>query len=170
MRMGSFAQHGSRSRFVWQKTHCLRGSVYLTMLFAVAFLGVTLAGASSLWTTQRQREKEAELLVIGGEFARAIESYYLSSPGLVKTYPRRLDDLLLDGRFLFVKHHLRQIYVDPMSGTRDWHLVMGSGGGIQGVSSTSERMPIKTDNFEDPFAGFAGKKKYSDWVFSFVPP
>jgi type II secretory pathway pseudopilin PulG len=146
----------------------MRGSVYLTMLFSVAFLGIALAAAGSLWATERQREKEVELLAIGEEFSEAIESYYLSSPGLVKTYPARLDDLLQDSRFLFVKRHLRQIYVDPMTGTREWHLVMSPVGGIQAVSSTSEKVPTKVENFGDRFGGLAGKRKYSDWVFGFV--
>lgn len=165
MRLGSAvfqASHHSCARF---SSRISRGSVYLTMLFAVAFLGVALAAASSLWVTQRQREKEAELLFIGAEFSKAIESYYLSSPGLVKTYPMRLDDLLQDSRFLFVKRHLRQVYVDPLTGTRDWRLVMSPLGGVQGVSSTSERQPIKMENFEDQFTGFTGRKKYSNWVF-----
>lgn len=147
----------------------MRGSVYLTMLFFVAFMGVALAATSEVWSTQRQREREEALLSIGAEFAQAIKSYYLSSPGLVKTYPARLQDLLEDSRFLFKKRHLRQIYVDPMTGTRDWRLVMDVQGGIRGVSSTSEKAPIKTSNFEDPFAGFAGSKKYSEWVYGYTP-
>ena len=153
-----------------RRVEFVRGSVYLSMLFTVAFMGVALAAAGSLWATQRQREKEAELLAISTEFSKAIESYYLSSPGLVKTYPMQLDELLQDGRFLFLKRHLRQIYIDPMTGTRDWRLVMSPFGGIQGVSSTSDKLPIKMVNFEDPFSGFAGKKRYSDWVFGYVPP
>jgi type II secretory pathway pseudopilin PulG len=137
------------------------------MLFAVAFLGVALAGAGQLWATERQRQKERELLTIGEEFSRAIESYYQSSPGLVKTYPRKLEDLLLDGRFLFVKRHMRQVYVDPMTGTRDWRLVMSPDGGVQGVASMSEKAPIKVASFSDRSTEFVGKKNYSDWVFGY---
>lgn len=144
-----------------------RGSAYLTMLFAVAFLGVVLAGAGQLWATERERQKEQELLAIGEEFSQAIESYYQSSPGLVKTYPRKLEDLLLDGRFLFVKRHMRQIYVDPMTGAREWRLVMSPAGGIQGVASMSEKAPRKVANFGGRDSQFVGKKRYSDWVFGY---
>ncbi len=146
------------------------GTVYLAMLFAVAFLGVALAAGAQLWSIERQRQKEAQLLQIGLEFSQAIESYYLSSPGSVKVYPQRIEDLLLDDRFLFVKRHLRQIYVDPITGKRDWRLVMSPLGGIQGVASTSEAMPIKTANFDDRFSEFAGKKKYAQWVFGYAGP
>ena len=147
-----------------------RGSAYLTMLFAVAFLGVVLASAGQLWATERERQKELELLSIGEEFSQAIESYYQSSPGLVKTYPRKLEDLLLDGRFLFVKRHLRQIYVDPMTGSRDWRLVMSPAGGIQGVTSMSEKAPRKSANFGDRDSQFVGKGRYSEWVFGYGRP
>ena len=75
------------------------GSVYLMMLFVVAFVGLAAAAASGVWSTQRQRDREAELLAIGSEFKRVIQSYYESSPGLIKSYPPQLEELLKDNRF-----------------------------------------------------------------------
>lgn len=141
------------------------GSVYLMMLFVVAFVGLAAAAASGIWSTQRQRDREAELLAIGSEFERAIQSYYESSPGLIKSYPPQLEELLKDNRFLYPKRHLRQIYVDPMTGERDWKLVLAPQGGVMGVASYSEKKPVKTQRFDDRHVQFGGKDKYSEWQF-----
>jgi len=157
-----------------QNTHRCRhgkqgGSVYLMMLFVVAFIGLAAAAASGVWATQRQRDREQELLVIGSEFERAIQSYYESSPGLIKSYPPQLEELLKDNRFLYPKRHLRQIYVDPMTGARDWKLVLAPQGGVMGVASTSDKKPMKTQRFDDRHQQFAGKEKYSEWQFVYLP-
>lgn len=145
------------------------GSIYLAMLFAVAFLGVAIGAAATVWSTQRQREREHELLVIGGEFQQAIRSYYLESPGMVKTYPAKLEDLIKDERFLYVKRHLRQIYVDPMTGTRNWKLIIAPQGGIMGVSSLSEKIGIMAGGQDDRLINLNGIRTYSEWVFKFQP-
>ena len=155
--------HTSRSNRYVRNKEC--GSVYLMMLFVVAFVGLVAATATSVWSTQRQRDREAELLAVGSEFERAIQSYYESSPGLIKSYPPRLEELLKDNRFLYPKRHLRQIYVDPMTGERDWTLVMAAQGGVMGVASSSDKKPIKTQRFDDRHAQFDGKNRYSDWLF-----
>jgi type II secretory pathway pseudopilin PulG len=141
------------------------GSVYLMMLFVVAFVGLAATAASGVWSMQRQRDREAELLAIGAEFERAIQSYYESSPGLIKSYPPQLEELLKDNRFLYPKRHLRQIYVDPMTGERDWKLVLAPQGGVMGVASYSDKRPIKTQRFDDRHVQFGGKDKYSEWLF-----
>jgi type II secretory pathway pseudopilin PulG len=146
-----------------------RGFTYLALLFAVAIAGVVLAAVGVLWSTERQRQREAELLVIGGEFRAAIAGYYESSPGLVKRYPAKLDDLLKDDRFLSVRRHLRQVYLDPMTATHEWGLTMAPEGGIMGVYSLSETTPIKQSGFPPEWAGFEGKQHYSDWIFAYRP-
>jgi type II secretory pathway pseudopilin PulG len=145
------------------------GSIYLMMLFVVAFLGVAIAAAATVWSTQRQFQREHELLFIGNEFRQAIRNYYLESPGMVKTYPAKLEDLVKDERFLFVKRHLRQIYVDPMTGTRNWKLIMAPQGGIMGVASMSDKAPIKTGMFEEGLESLNGRLKYSEWKFEYQP-
>ncbi|CAK0781592.1 hypothetical protein CCP3SC15_930023 [Gammaproteobacteria bacterium] len=105
------------------------GFTYLGLLFAVAMAGVALAATGVLWSTQRQREREQDLLFVGNQIRQAIRSYYEHSPGLVKRYPAKLDDLLRDNRFLTVQRHLRQRYMDPMTGAREWGLVMAPKGG-----------------------------------------
>ena len=140
----------------------------MALLVAVVVTGIALATTGKVWSTVTKREKEEELLFRGGEFVRAIGSFYEMSPG-VPVYPKSLDDLLKDERQPSVVRHLRKIYTDPMTGTDDWVIVKGKGGALLGVRSSSDGRPLKTGNFPAPFKGFEGKSSYSDWVFVFEP-
>ena len=146
-----------------------RGFTYLALLFAVALVGVTLAATGVMWSMERQRDKERELLAIGNEFRTAIGSYYEGAPGNVKRYPAKLDDLLKDTRFLGIRRHLRQIYTDPMTGTREWGFLFAPEGGIMGVYSSSIAAPIKRARFPDQFFAFENKEHYADWKFVYQP-
>jgi type II secretory pathway pseudopilin PulG len=146
------------------------GFGYLGILFVVAIGSVALAGVGTLWSLERQREKEEQLLAIGLEFQRAIGLYYERSPGSVKRYPRALDELLKDNRFLGVQRYLRQIYADPMTGKREWGLVQAPEGGIMGVYSLSQESPLKQANFPMVLESFNGKNSYREWQFVYRPP
>lgn len=145
------------------------GFTYLALLFAVAVLGVVLAGAGVLWSVERQREREQELLFIGNQFRTAIRSYYEQSPGTLKRYPMTLSELVKDQRFLGVRRHLRQLYRDPMTGLPDWGLVMAPEGGIMGVYSLSEEKAIKRSGFLVRDAALEGKESYAEWQFVYRP-
>lgn len=145
------------------------GLTYLALLFAVAMAGITLAATGTIWSMERQRERETELLFIGNQFRQAIRLYYERSPGQVKRYPMSLSDLLLDNRFLGTQRRLRQIYIDPMTGGEEWGVVAAPEGGIMGVYSLSDATPIKTSGFAIRDADLEGKKKYSDWRFIYRP-
>jgi len=56
------------------------GFTYLTVLFAVAFMGLGLALAGEVWQTALARDREIELLYAGNQYRRAIERYYVSGP------------------------------------------------------------------------------------------
>lgn len=118
------------------------GAAYLLMLFAVAALGLGAAGFATVWSTAAQREREAELLFIGGEFARALASYRAASPPGAAAYPPRLEDLLLDPRQPFVRRHLRRLYADPMTGAADWQLEWADGQ-ILAVRSRATRQALR---------------------------
>jgi type II secretory pathway pseudopilin PulG len=109
------------------------GFTYLGLLLAIALLGVGLSAASELWSTTAKRQRQAELAWVGEQYVHAIGSYYESSPGGVKRYPNTIEDLLEDRRVPFVRRHLRQAYVNPMSGRIDWELIAASQGGFRGV-------------------------------------
>jgi type II secretory pathway pseudopilin PulG len=145
------------------------GFTYVIMLVAVAVSGVLLAAGSIVWSQQAQRERERELLLIGKEFRRAIGLYYERTPGAVKRYPERLEDLLHDSRYLSTQRYLRRIYRDPVTGKAEWGLVQAPAGGIMGVYSLSSDRPVKTGGFDETEMGFEGTAKYSDWQFAYLP-
>jgi type II secretory pathway pseudopilin PulG len=144
------------------------GFTYLGILFAVAFLGITLAAVGTVWVTAAQRDREAELLFVGRAYRDAIRSYYLHGSGGVQ-YPTELDELIEDHRFPVVKRHLRRIYADPMTGQPDWEYVRNVDGAIMGVRSSSHKTPIKRANFEAADSAFEDADCYCDWQFVFVP-
>ena len=145
------------------------GITYVAVLIVVGLLGLALGHAATLWGTVGQREKERELLFVGAQFREAIGRYYEGTPGTVKQYPQSLDDLLLDRRFPNVRRHLRKIFVDPMTGTREWGLVRGPGNGITGVYSRSTVEPFKRSNFDLADRAFEEKKAIAEWRFVYAP-
>lgn len=142
------------------------GFTYLGLLFAIAFTGVGLAVAGVVWHTAGKRAKEEQLLFAGGAIRDAIIDYYRSSPGSSGEYPRTLQDMVQDRRYITVKRHLRKIYPDPITGKLDWELIVSADGRIMGVHSRSPETPLKRENFRDVFASFAQAQHYSDWRFS----
>ncbi|MBN9461386.1 MAG: type II secretion system protein [Burkholderiales bacterium] len=154
-----------------------RGLGYLVLLFWLALGACVLAGEGVLWSMQRQRDREEELLFVGDQMRRAIASYYETSPGPVKRYPDSLQALLDDRRQLSARRHLRRVYADPMTGRPQWGLVIAPDGGVMGVYSTSGATPLKRAGFAERDAEFTGKARYSEWVFLYrgelvrqVPP
>lgn len=137
----------------------------LALLFLLAVLGTGMAALGTVWTTAVQREKEAELLFIGAQFSRALESYHRLSPGPEKRYPQTLEALVLDPRFPNTVRHLRRIYSDPMTGVPEWGLIRDAQGGIIGVHSLSEATPFKQTGFAPGQEGFTEAASYRDWVF-----
>jgi type II secretory pathway pseudopilin PulG len=113
-----------------------RGFTYLILLFAIAILGISLATTGVIWSTESRLSKERELEFIGQAFVQAIESYYNSTPGEVKSYPQAPDDLVKDTRFLFTKRHLREIYVNPFTNRPDWRYITSASNGITGIEAS----------------------------------
>ncbi len=145
--------------------HASRGFSYLWMLFAVAILGVGLSASCEFFQTGIKRQREAELIAIGHEFRTAIQRYY-EAPGGGNQYPSSLQELVLDPRFPGVRRHLRKIHVDPVTGKAEWGLVRVAGR-VVGVHSLSDAEPLKIANFEFVDAAFAGRRRYSEWVFAY---
>lgn len=149
------------------------GFTYILVLFLIALAGVGLAIVGDVWSTTKQREREAELLFAGDAIRQAIASYYHAGPA---QYPPKLDDLIKDPRFPDTRRHLRQLYLDPFSGTTEWALIKAPQGGIMGVASASENAPLKRTGFLGPDRVFEeqaihlkGKLRYRDWEFIYAP-
>lgn len=141
------------------------GFTYLAMLATIAIMGITLAAASEVWHIALKREKERELLFVGDQFRRAINSYHAHTPVTGRFQVERLEDLLRDPRYPATQRYLRKIYVDPLSGSADWGLVKGPNGEILGIHSLSGDEPVKKGNFSTENREFEGKTSYADWVF-----
>jgi type II secretory pathway pseudopilin PulG len=145
------------------------GFTYIGVLLLVALMGMLLASFGTVASAARQRDREQELLFIGGQFRRAIALYYQATPGPVKRYPPGMNELLKDMRGPAVQRHLRKKYSDPITGKAEWGVVEGPGGEVMGVYSLSDAKPVKTANFSEADQAFEGKATYADWKFIFVP-
>jgi type II secretory pathway pseudopilin PulG len=156
------------------------GYALAALLVGMAVMAVMLTAAMPVWKTTATREKEAELIFRGQQYARAIGLYQRKmGPG---TLPPSID-LLVDQRFL------RKKYKDPITND-DFQLLsagqaaglagaqqdfaqaagrLGQGGragrpgpvvgGIMGVVSKSTATSIRLYN---------NRNKYNEWTFVFA--
>lgn len=147
----------------------MAGFTFLGLMMIVAIMGVALLAVGEVWSAAKQREKERALLFVGNQFRRAITAYYIHAPNKQQPYPANLEDLLKDPRYPTTQRYLRQMYLDPMTGSTEWGLLKKPNGGIYGVYSLSEQTPIKQSNFKFADKDFVGKTKYVDWQFMHVP-
>lgn len=138
-----------------------QGSVFMGMLVTVAVVAVMLMEVGTLWSSVLQRERELELLARGNEIRRAIGLYYREG----NSFPKSLEDLVLDRRQPTVKRYLRRVYNDPLTGSAEWGVVEGPGETIMGVFSTAKGAPFKQGNFSVINQGFSGQGSYQGWVF-----
>jgi type II secretory pathway pseudopilin PulG len=109
------------------------GFTYLGVLLAVALLGIGLTLVAEVWATTAQRQRAEQLDWVGQQYVQAIGSYYETTPGSVKAFPKALQELLDDRRTAFTRRHLRQLYVNPCTGALDWELLRAPDGGIRGL-------------------------------------
>jgi len=153
------------------QTYRSRGFAYLTLLIAIAIIGVAAAATLELGSILQRRAAEEELLAIGSEFRHALISYASATPAGQSPAPPTLDALLKDPRYPNIRRHLRKLYFDPMTGNQQWGIVKTiDGNGIAGIYSLSKAKPIKIGNFETQFLSLADKTSYADWIFMAVMP
>ena len=141
------------------------GLVLLALLIALMLMSIALAGALDVWSLQRRREQEKQLLFNGNQYRLAILRYYRVG----RAYPATVDDLLDDTRFPVPLHHLRRAYVDPLTGKNDWAL-MEEGNRFYGVFSRSEEATIKRAGFPRQYEDFQGEETYGGWKFLYLAP
>jgi type II secretory pathway pseudopilin PulG len=139
------------------------GFTFIGILIIIAISGIALAGVGIVWHQSTQREHEKELLYIGDQYSKAIASYYKSDEN-GKQYPKSLDDLVLDQRFINKTRHIRKLYSDPVTRGAPWGLIKQQDR-IIGVYSTSREEPIKKTQFPKSYESFAKSQAYSDWKF-----
>ena len=143
-----------------------RGFTFLGVLILVAIIALASAAQVVTGNLLERREKEAELLWIGGEFKRAIVSYSSQTPAGRKPTPSSLAELVHDERFTPPRRHLRKIYIDPITSKAEWGIAKAPDGTMAGVHSLSDAEPIKIGGFDVEDKALEGKTRYSDWVFA----
>lgn len=142
-----------------------RGYAFVMVMALVALLALALSHIGPVWVDDARRDREQELLRVGGLYAQAIQDYRAASPGSLKSWPPRLEDLLLDKRFVGTRRHLRNLYPDPLAPGRPWGLIKAPDGGIQGVYSQDTREPFRRGLVELPAATLNPARRYDDWIF-----
>jgi len=88
------------------------GYAMAALLVGMAVMAIMLSMAMPVWRTAVQREREAELIFRGEQYAHAIELFSRRNGG----FPPSLD-VLEKGRFI------RKLYKDPMTGEGDFQPV-----------------------------------------------
>ena len=144
------------------------GFTYLYVLLLIALIGMGLAGTGTLWRTDAQRAREAELLFVGDQYRQAIRSYYELDPGQPRL-PQTLDDLTGDNRRTTPVRHLRRAYRDPVTGGEFVLIRAPETQGILGVHSAASAAPLKTAGFAAENETFTNAASYSEWRFVFTP-
>lgn len=147
------------------------GFTYVMILLIIAVLIICTTVTNRVTSRIVQKDREMELVQRGYYFYRAIKSYYNSSA--LKKYPGSLDELVSDTRFPF-KVHIRKIYSDPFSqqvtdSKEQWNLITNELGEIVGISSKSDKMPLKRSNIPKFISISGDGGKYSDWKFIYTP-
>jgi hypothetical protein len=133
------------------------GYILAVLLIGMAVAAVWMGALLPSWNHQATREKEAELVFRGEQWARAIELYRRRNAG---NLPPNLD-LLVSQRYI------RKKYVDPITG-KDFVPVGGITNvpgqqtaqvGVSGVRSTSQASSIVV---------YRNQQIYSQFPFDFV--
>jgi type II secretory pathway pseudopilin PulG len=86
------------------------------LLVVLAVMSLMLSMALPVWHHAAQREREAELIFRGEQYARAIMLYQRQTPG---AYPPDVETLV-EGRFL------RRAYPDPMTAGGEFRFILQS--------------------------------------------
>lgn len=144
-----------------------RGMLLLGTLVMLAVIAATGVHVGMGFGQERARADEEELLFVGEQYRQAIESYWRASPGGIRSWPTRLEDLLADTRFPQPRRHLRKLFRDPLAPDRDWGLVT-LGTGIVGVYSRADGEPWRRSGFPQRQSRFAEARSYEDWKFTAV--
>jgi type II secretory pathway pseudopilin PulG len=149
------------------------------LLVAMTIMAIFMSMALPAWRTAAQREKEAELIFRGEQYARAIALFQRK---YANTFPPNVQ-ILLDGHFLRKKYKdpitngdFQPVYANqqaaaqpnaggivptqgqptPRTTTVGGGNTVGPQGGIIGVASTSDATSLRVYN---------GRTKYKEWVF-----
>ena len=182
------AQFASYLLMVRRREH---GYAMVALLVAMAVMAIMMTAAMPVWKTTTQREREAELIFRGQQYARAIGLYQRKmGPG---TLPPSID-LLVEQRYL------RKKYKDPITND-DFQLLSGAQaaagqggrqGGIGGAVGQAQQqlgqaagalgqgrlgqagpviggiMGVASKSTATSLRLYNNRDKYNEWTFVFV--
>ena len=156
-----------------------RGYAMAALLVGMSVMAIMLSVALPVWRTAVQREREAELVFRGEQYARAIELFSRRNGG----YPPNLD-VLEQGRYI------RKLYTDPMTGEGEFQPVYlgqplpgqatapaqpgrgGAGGGplgtpLQGANAGQPGpiVGVVSSSTAESLRLYNGRGRYSEWAF-----
>jgi len=103
------------------------GYILAVLLISLAVGAVWMSALLPAWRQQAIREKEAELVFRGEQYARAIALYNRANPG---TLPPSIE-------LLVSQHYLRKAYKDPITGEDFLYLGSGIPGQLGSTTATS---------------------------------
>ena len=122
-----------------------RGYAMAALLVSIGVLMLLMSVAMPVWRTQAQREKEAELIFRGEQYARAVNHYTRKlGPG---NFPPTID-ILVQQRFL------RKKYKDPMTEDGEFDIIT-SAGGVPGQGSGTQAPPGGRGRSTGPSTGLS---------------
>jgi len=145
------------------------GFAYIALLASLAVLAMVLNSVSINKSHQAKREREAQLFFVGKQFRNALASYYRVSQDETRRYPQTLTELLVDNRGLKPRYHLRNIYIDPMTQSKEWGLVVNTEEQIVGIYSLSNAALLKSNLPDYAILENKGEARYSDLKFIYQP-
>jgi len=141
-----------------QRVKLQGGFSYLVLLLWLAIMGAILAALGPSWALESRREREQELVFRAQEYRRAIDAYAepvnVNGCATVRELPLQLEDLLEDRRCGLIRHHLRRLYLDPITRSPNWGLVKEYGR-IRSVYSLSPQELVRH---------VEGAHSYRQWV------
>ena len=113
------------------------------LMMAVTFMSIMTAQVLPEWTAVSQREKEAELIFRGLQYAEAIRVFQRR----FGRYPVRLEEL-----YEVKPRCIRQLYPDPMSEDGNWGLIYAGGPGtrVRGQGPNQPNRPNRPNRPNTP--------------------
>ena len=124
------------------------------LLIALAIMAILLTIAMPVWRHEARREKEAELVFRGEQYARAIALFKFKNANIPNAVPPSID-------FLVQNRFLRKKYKDPM--TTDGEFVLIGGGstqaGMNPAAGASNRAQVNRAGPGQPTAQSTGRPK-----------
>lgn len=148
-----------------------RGYAMAAVLVAVAVMAVVMSALLPVWRQQAQREKEAELVFRGAQYARAIQLYQ----NKLRALPPNVDALVQ-------QKFLRKKYKDPITGDdfqplfagqQPGQQTQGRGTPPQGRGGAAPQQPmgagilgVMSKSKETSIRNHRGATTYNQWQFT----